>query len=306
MINKKTRWIFVITVLILGLAKLSGLYLDNNADKLVQNMHIRNADGIIKGSESISIQQGSKTAILMIHGFADSPAIFFDLIDTIKEKSHSDIYAPLLPFHGRNLQYLSKSNNQILLNYINQEISVLAKKYTSLTIIGMSYGGALLAKLAYENKLPKNLKLIFYSPAFYIKSNDFLGRTMAKTYSYWRKYCNYKILGCSFPNYASVDDNSQQILDKQPSFKYVDIPALLTMYRFDLNNRIDLAHINRPYNIIIAANDNRVVYDKIKTMCHKNRRFCTLYTFPSGRHLIHLGKNKEAFASLLLKINYTT
>jgi esterase/lipase len=304
-IKNKFKWgiVIFIAIFLVGLFRLSSIYLDNEAEERVEKMYPRDKNGVIEGLQSISIKQGKDKAILLIHGFADSPAVFADLIIDIKNKSNSDIYAPLLPFDGRNLQTLTKSNNQILLSSINQTIQNLSEKYQSLTVVGMSYGGALLAKLAYEKKIPENVKLVFYSPGFYIKSNNYIGRTIAEVYSYWRKYCDYSILGCGSPSYASADAVAKPQFKKQKPFKYVDVPALLTMYKFDLQNRLDLGAIHRPYSIIIAKDDNRISYEKIKSACYDNKKYCRLYSFPSGRHMIHWGANKEKFEDLILKLN---
>lgn len=302
--KKSIIWGVVFTIIfILGLTRLYSLYLDKNAEIKVDKMYPRDKKGIVQGMQSISIKKGEEKAILMIHGFGDSPAIFSNLIQDMQTTYSSDIYAPLLPFNGRNLQELSKSNNEDLLRYIDTNIHSLTNEYKEVTVVGMSYGGALLAKLAYENKVPENVKLVFYSPAFYIKSNSFLGRNVAKLYSYWRDYCDYKVLGCGSPNYASGDISARAKLTEEKSFKYVDVPALLSMYKFDLNNRIELGKIKRPYSIIMAVDDNRVSYKDIKDSCDNNQKYCKLYSFSSGKHLLHLGENQKPFTNLLRQLH---
>lgn len=255
-------------------------------------------------NESI-LQGGMATETKCIHRLHEDSSIAATKPDssTAKFPTPPDIYAPLLPFNGRDLETLSKADDKITLSYLEKIITNFSKNYQKITIIGLSYGGAQLAKLVNDNKIPNNATIILYAPAFYIKSNNLLQRNFAKIYSYWRSYCDYKILGCSQPSYASADKTAKPQFAKQPDFPYLSIPALLSMFKFDLENRNLLRTINRKFNVIIAKDDNQIAYEKIKNDCNLNYKNCTLYTFNSGRHLIHWGKNKQIFYKLLLDLS---
>lgn len=337
---KKKIIILTLTILTIGLLKILGINLDKEAEMRSEKMYAYNKNdfrllskpttkskvqgesapqfssavefekkSIIKGAESIIIKNkdnAESSVIIFIHGFASSPAAFSSLIKDIKTKTKSDIYAPLLPFHGRNLQTLTKLDNQILLNYLDNLLQHLAKTYKNVTVVSLSFSGALTAKLAFDNKIPNNVKIILYSPAFYIKSNNLPKRSIAKIYSYWRNYCNYNLLGCGYPSYSSADAYAKPEFAKEKSFKYVNLKSLLTMYKFDSQNQSILSLISRHYDIIIAADDNRVSYDRIKFMCNKNSKYCHLHSFKSGKHMIHWGKNKEKFINTILQIHKRT
>ena len=299
--NIACKIILVIIITIISVLWLSGIFLDDIADRYVQKMYVRNK-GIIEGLQSVSILQGKNKAVLFVHGFSDSPALFSDLVYDIKGKIDSDIYVPLLPFHGRDLKHLSQFNNNIILNDLADKINTLANKYQSLTVIGMSYGGALLTALINENRVPNNVHVILYAPAFYLIGNTLWGRAEAHVYGWWRDYCNYEVLGCRFPGYISGDAVSKSMFDKEKSLQYVVIPALLQLYQFDLDNRQGLSHIHRPYSLIMAIDDNRVSYTKTKAACDTNHIYCHFYSFSSGKHIIHWGVNKKRFEDLLVKI----
>ena len=289
-------------ILVMSLVRISGQLLDKQAEQRVQNMYARDDKGIIQGLQSITELQRKKRAILIVHGFMDSPASFADLVDDIKNRVDSDIYVPLLPFHGRDLKSASQFNNKIISDDLDHTINTLAKKYQSLTVIGMSYGGALLTALVNEKKVPDTVHVILYAPGFFLKTNTFSGRMEAHVYGWWRNYCNYAALGCIFPSYPSGDDVSRPMFDKAKSLQYVTISALLKLYQFDLNNRKELGNIHRPYSLIIAVDDNRVSYDKTKAACKTNQPYCHFYSFSSGKHIIHWGANKKKFEDLLVKL----
>ena len=291
-----------LVVSIIGLARLTSEDLDKQAEATTQKMFKRNKYGIIEGAEPIIYKNGYNQAIILIHGFESTPAVFKDLVHDIKGQANSDIYVPLLPYDGRDLQTLSKTDDHVVVNYIDELISDISKKYQRVIVVGLSYGGAKLAKLAATNKIPPNVTLIFYAPSFYITSNTLMNRNLATIYRQWRNYCNNTILGCGLPNYASADEEAEPQFAKQKDFNYIDIHALLALYRFDLENRGTLGKIHRTHSIIMAEDDNQVNYNKIKGICVKNNEYCKFYSFKSGRHLIHWGKNKQSFENLLVKI----
>ena len=126
----KTNLLIIIIALI-SLIGITGKYLDRQADKIVEKAYPRDQKGIINGLQSKTIIQGKNKALLLIHGFADSPALFFELADDIKSKVNCDIYIPLLPFHGRNLISATHFNNQIILDSLSAQINALAKKISN-------------------------------------------------------------------------------------------------------------------------------------------------------------------------------
>lgn len=301
--TKQIAGILIFLVIsMVGLGRLTSSDLDKEAENKTKKMFKRNRYGIIEGAEPIIYKAGHKQAIILIHGFESTPAVFKDLVSDIKYRANSDIYVPLLPYNGRDLQTLSKTDNRVVVNFIDSFIAAVSRKYPKVVVVGLSYGGAKLAKLAAENKIPPNVNLVFYAPAFHINSNTIKNRNLARLYNQWRSYCGYTILGCGLPNYASADEEAKPEFAKQKDFVYVDIPALISLYQFDLENRDKLGEIQRAHSIIMAEDDNQVNYSKIKGVCVKNNKFCKFYSFKSGKHLIHWGKNKQLFEDLLINI----
>lgn len=300
--NINYRMILILSVIGISLICLSGIVLDKIAEQRIHKMYTRDDKGVINGVQSFNIINNKKNAIILVHGFSDSPALFADLVNDIKLKVNSDIYVPLLPFHGRNLESMAQFNNKIILDSLAAKINAISDNYSHVTVVGISYGGALLTKLVSEKKIKDSVKVILYAPAFYIISNNTFNRFLVHIYGWWRKYCNYAALGCEYPSHVSGDAVASPMFDKEKSLQYIVAPALLQLYQFDLDNRHELSNIHRPYSIIMAKDDNRVSYIKIRTICKANPQYCKLYSFSSGRHIIHWGANKKRFESLLIKL----
>lgn len=295
---------FLISVLLFSifLFWLSGTLLDGEAKRVVNQLYPRNEDHILTKMQPVAYVNGHSKALVLIHGFQSSPAVWAELIQDINPKLHADIYAPLLPFHGNNLETLSQLDMSVLEKQLKQSISELAKKYQSLTVVGFSLSGAVISELLRKNELPKNVQIVLYNPALFLKDNNLGRRMQMHLYSLWRKYCNYPSLGCDVPHYASGDSTAKAMINTQPSLLYNVVPAALALYQFDLVKRDNLEEIKRPYHLIISKDDNYVPYDKQKVACEKNHAYCQLYTFQGGRHLIHASAYKKEFEDLLVQL----
>lgn len=280
---------------------LSGTLLDQEAQRVVNQLYPRNKEGFLEKMHPITKVQHYNKAVILIHGFQSSPRAWADLIQNISHSLPADIYAPLLPFHGKNLETLSKLDTNILEEYIKNTINALSKKYQSLTVVGFSLSGALLVNLAQQNTLPKNVHVILYNPAIFLKMNTPARRLQMDVYSVWRHYCNYTYLGCEIPNYTSGDAIAKHMIDNQPSLLYNVIPAALQVYKLDLKTRNSLHKILAPFHLIISTDDNYSDYTKQMQACQTNPA-CHLHSFNSGKHLIHAGENKQAFESLLIQL----
>ena len=91
-----------------------GRCLDKEAQRVVNQFYPKDEQGIIIGNESVEITHpGNRKAIILFHGFLDSPRVYTKVLEKLETLSiNTDIYAPLLPFHGRNLETAAKLNNR--------------------------------------------------------------------------------------------------------------------------------------------------------------------------------------------------
>lgn len=269
--------------------------------RVIDQLYIRHNDHIIQGAEPIVYKNGHKKALVFIHGHMETPAVWSEIVELGKHTNAFDIYAPLLPYHGRTLETASLLDNKIIYNYIKNYISKLSGEYEHLTVVGLSYGGLQLLNLAKNQDLPKNVYPILYGPATYIRSNNWQGWLKAYLYqTLFRNYCNYDSIGCAYPVYDSADERGKELIEKEISLRYRVLPAILQMYDFDSATRGAIKRIKNPFSVLIAEDDNRVDYQKVKEECAANSK-CRFVSFPSGKHVIHYGKWKEKFFEVITK-----
>lgn len=300
--NNYIKWTFLL-FLIAGLFfYISGKLLDKEAERVIQQLYVRDSNGVIKGVESITIKKNNANALVLVHGFLETPDTFRELINEVSQKTTLDIYAPLLPFHGRNLQTAAQLDNQTVLDYLQGYLGGLSKQYKTLTVVGLSYGGALLVDLASKGKLPANVNLVLYAPSIYGFTDLLSSKIKRGVYGLWRNYCNYPAFGCQFPVYESGDAVAATAIANEINLRYKVNSAVTQLAKLDMENRENLTNLKRPFSLIIAKDDNRVSYEKLKNVCEANKTYCHFYSFPSGKHVIHMGANKEAFTNLIIQL----
>ena len=286
-----TKAYLKLIILTLSFTFFLGMTLDWEAERVVQQLYPRDRDGVINGLAGFHYAHNKPEAIIFVHGFLDSPAIFKDYFNNAALRQRYDIEVPRLRFHAKNLHSATYFNNEAIEKRLLTDILAVSKLHQHITIVAQSYGGALTLKLLNQHKLPQNATVILLAPAFFIKENNLWGNFKLYSYGLWRNYCNYPQLGCKFPGYSSGDVSARIYLAKAMNLKYLVIPALKQLFHFDKKYRSLLSTDKQDFTVIIAKDDNRVDYKKIKHACEHNPA-CHLYSYPSGRHLLQQSQFK--------------
>jgi carboxylesterase len=115
--------------------------------------------GIRSGAETIDLQEGNSHGILLLHGFGDTPQTL-SLLSRYLNDNGFDVKAPLLPGHGTSVNAFMQSRRKDWLACARQELAMLTATHESVSIAGLSMGGAIAAILAAENPFLKSLVLI--------------------------------------------------------------------------------------------------------------------------------------------------
>ena len=106
--------------------------------------------GIIEGAEPIVRERGgAREAVLLLHGFGDTPQTLTYLADELHARGW-DVHAPLLPGHGRTLRSFASSGSQQWVGAGREALDYLLARYQRGALVGQSMGGALAALLAAE------------------------------------------------------------------------------------------------------------------------------------------------------------
>ena len=107
----------------------------------------READsGVIKGAETIDMQEEGSRGVLLLHGFGDTPQTLSLLARRLHKAGYS-VLAPLLPGHGRSLREFTKSSADEWIEAATERSRRVTQRSDG-SVVGLSMGGALAVVLA--------------------------------------------------------------------------------------------------------------------------------------------------------------
>lgn len=91
--------------------------------------------------------QGSEHALLLLHGFSSSPAVYRQLIPQLTS-SYDAIVCPTLPGHGESREAFSTVKSNDWVATVEQVCEELIQNYKHVDVLGLSLGGLLACHLS--------------------------------------------------------------------------------------------------------------------------------------------------------------
>lgn len=107
------------------------------------------AAGIVIGAEPRTLPGDPTRALLLFHGYNDSPASLDDVARRLQARGWT-VRLPLLPGHGRSLEAWDDWRADDALALVREEYAALRSQSRSVVVGGLSMGGALACWLAAE------------------------------------------------------------------------------------------------------------------------------------------------------------
>ncbi len=107
----------------------------------------RTSDGIIAGAAPVDRRGAARRAVLILHGFGDTPQTVGYLATHLHDLGYA-VRAPLLAGHGRTLREFGQSTAAQWLAAAERELVSLQQEYETVGVVGVSMGGALAVILA--------------------------------------------------------------------------------------------------------------------------------------------------------------
>ena len=116
-------------------------------------------DGVIRGAEPIALDGSPTHAVLLLHGFNDTPQSVGYLATALHAAGWT-VRAPLLPGHGRDLLAMSSGRATSWLDGARRAYDALRATHDTVVLVGQSMGAALAVQLAVEPPEPPALVLL--------------------------------------------------------------------------------------------------------------------------------------------------
>src|SRR3954465_8958427 len=90
---------------------------------------------IIKGAETIDLQEGGSHGVLLLHGFGDTPQTL-SLLARRLARSGYGVFAPLLPGHGRSMEAFHRSRAADWIDAAKQGLEHVRNRYDTVSVLG--------------------------------------------------------------------------------------------------------------------------------------------------------------------------
>ena len=114
----------------------------------------RNAQGVIAGAEGFTLEGSTDRAIVLLHGFNDSPQTMRSPAAAMHATGWT-VYVPLLPGHGRSPRAFAASGAEDWINAARTAVREALQRHRVVAVGGLSLGGALAAIIAAEERSVK-------------------------------------------------------------------------------------------------------------------------------------------------------
>lgn len=206
-------------------------------------------DGIIVGAEPRTYGSTTGRAVLLIHGYNDSPAS----LDPLARRLHAagwTVRLPLVPGHGRALKAFDAWTADELLAQARDEYATLRATHHTVVVGGISMGGATATWLAAETDADG---LILYAPMLFVPSQMQVAVSTARLWALVTKY----IAG---GGRRSIRDPEAQ--QRMISYGCSTRRSLEALERIAKGTAVRLGFVHAPTLVIQSEEDNRLPHEQ--------------------------------------------
>lgn len=141
-------WVFLVAAVAWSVARLA---IARREERRFDAAYRRGANGVIHGAEPITLTGRRPGAVLLLHGYNDSPQAMASLAAVLHARGWT-VRVPLLPGHGRNLRAFAASGADEWIDAARRESTALVASHGNVAVGGLSMGGAIAFLLAAEQQ----------------------------------------------------------------------------------------------------------------------------------------------------------
>jgi carboxylesterase len=201
---------------------------------------------ILKGAGPIDMRGRNSSAVLLLHGFGDTPQTLSHLAHRLHGRGYS-VFAPLLPGHGRTVDAFTGSTADEWIAAARAGFSDMRGRHEWVGVTGLSMGGALATILAADHSDIPALALI----APYLDMPRVL-RAAANTHWLWGRLAG----NVNARNPRSIRDPIER--EKNLAYGQVTGSALYQLLRVVRWARKALPGVRSPTLIVQSKEDPRI------------------------------------------------
>lgn len=206
-------------------------------------------DGIIVGAEPRTFGAHGGRAVLLFHGYNDSPAS----LDGVARKLHEagwTVRLPLLPGHGRTLDSFDAWTADELLAQARDEYAQLRATHKTVVVGGISMGGAAATWLAAETDADG---LVLFAPMLFVPAQMQVAVSTARLWGLFTKYI-------SGGGRRSIRDPEAQT--RTISYGCSTRRSLEALEHVAKGTTVRLGFVHEPTLVIQSEEDNRLPHEQ--------------------------------------------
>lgn len=231
--------------------------------------------------DPIHLHRGGHThAILLLHGFSSSPAVFRNLLGALQH--YDGVVAPTLPGHGLSYDAFSKVKAKDWLACAKEEYQQLSRQYKHVDVLGLSLGGVLACALAQQFKLHH---LYLLAPALDLPFPLNLGPRLPKL---------LRALGMR--TFRSKGGNIQQARYHELTYRRLPLSAITETLKFI--QTFDFHPPACPTDVFLGRHDaainNHKVAKRFRTSSHTK-----IHWLKNSAHILPLDADLQVIGNLI-------
>jgi len=141
-------------------------------------------DGTVIGAESRTLTAEGSRAILLMHGYNDTPQSMLPLAQALQAAGWT-VRVPLLVGHGRSLRAFDDWTAEQLLAQVREEYAALRGTHATVVVGGLSMGGAMACWLAAESDAAG---VLLFAPMLFVPAPMQVAVSTARLWVLFTKY----------------------------------------------------------------------------------------------------------------------
>jgi carboxylesterase len=206
----------------------------------------RDTAGIIAGAQPIQLHGTRPGAVLLLHGYNDSPQSMSSMAAALHGRGWS-VSVPLLPGHGRRLQDWAAARAPDWERAARSELASLRATHAEVAVGGLSMGGALAFVLAAEQ--PAVRAVVTFAPYLHASLPVELLRFVAPVAALGAKY---------LPAGGSRSVHDPDASAKMIAYRRSTPRLLVELEKIVRRARAALPLVRQPVLVVQSREDNRI------------------------------------------------
>jgi carboxylesterase len=206
-------------------------------------------DGVILGAEPRTFARPGARALLLLHGYNDSPRSLEAVASRIADAGWT-VRLPLLPGHGRSLAAWDEWHAEEVFAMVRAEYAALRATHSVVVVGGLSMGGALATWLAAESDADG---LVLFAPMLFIPRPMQVAVSTARLWSLFTRYLS----GGGGRSIRDPDAQARMI-----SYGCSTRRSLEALERIATTVLVRLGFVHVPVLFVQSREDNRLPHDQ--------------------------------------------